>query len=115
MVLGDPEAVDRSATDAPECVPLEVQVVEDYRIEDTTVRPHSALTRPTTPRPEPPTTRTLRTGGPTTGCPIHADAPINHQAKRSLRRRRITPPRGRDVVSDRCAAERATMGRPAKP
>jgi hypothetical protein len=45
----------------------------------------------------------------------HADAPVNHQAKRSLRRGRITPPRGRDVVSDRCAAERATMGRPAKP
>ena len=45
-------------------------MVEDWWIEDTAFRPHSALTRPTTPRPGPPTTRTLRTGGPTTGCPI---------------------------------------------
>lgn len=46
MVFGDPKAVHRSAADAPECVPLEVQVVvEDWRIEDNTVRPQSALGR----------------------------------------------------------------------
>ena len=36
----------------PEGVPLEVQVVvEDWWIADTAFRPHSALNRPTTPRP----------------------------------------------------------------
>jgi transposase InsO family protein len=43
MVVGDPKTVhDRRRR--PECVPLEAQVlVEDWRIEDNTVRPPSAL------------------------------------------------------------------------
>jgi transposase InsO family protein len=50
---------------------LEARVlVEDWRIEYNTVRPHSALgylTRPTTPRPGPPTTPQSHSGelGPT--------------------------------------------------
>jgi anti-sigma factor RsiW len=101
----------------PRGVPLQAQVaVEGWRVEDTTVRSHSALGYVTgyakawtTHHPN------AQIRWTNNRVSDHADAPVNHQAKRSLRRGRITPPRGRDVVSDRCAAERATMGRPAKP
>ena len=44
MVVGDPKGGAPIAADAPEGVPLEAQVlVDDWRIEDNTVRPPSAL------------------------------------------------------------------------
>ena len=46
MVVGDPKGGAPIRRRRPECVPLEAQVlVEDWRIEDNTVRPQSALGR----------------------------------------------------------------------